>query len=336
MKKATLADIAREAGVGTATVERVLNSRGNVTPATIEKVVQAMRLLGSTRALPQKYSGVLRVEVLMVRRETPFFTRLNEAFIRISESLDPSILLHRTFVDESAPASVAQRIAEPGFRRVGLIIVAPDHPEVRARLAQEREKGVAIVQIVSRIDGSCDAFVGIDNYAAGRTAAMLMARMLRGSSGHLAALCHSGIYDVHRERIRGFSDYLAEHAENSLVFSETLFGFDQDQRSAEILDTALKRDPEIIGLYNAGGANAGVASVLERRKSARPLMWVGHELTDESRLWLRSGLMDIVLDQAPETQARRAIDTILRKIGFISAEVSTEPVRFYTITAENL
>ncbi|WP_413990802.1 LacI family DNA-binding transcriptional regulator [Labrys okinawensis] len=336
MKKATLADIAREAGVGTATVERVLNSRGNVTASTIEKVIQAMRHLGSTRALPQRYSGVLRIEVLMVRRETPFFKRLNDAFLRISESLDSSILLHRTFVDENDPKSVAGRIAEPGFRRVGLIIVAPDHPAVRERLSEERAKGVAIVQIVTRIDGSNDAFVGIDNYAAGRMAAMFMSRMLRGIKGRIVAVCHSGVYEVHRQRILGFSDYLAEHSDADRMFSRVLFGLDQDLRSGELVESAIEEDARIVGIYNAGGANAGIAEVLKRRKQDPHIMWVGHELTDESRLWLKSGLMDIVLDQAPETQARRAIDTVLRKINFLTVEVSTEPVRFYTITAENV
>jgi LacI family transcriptional regulator len=65
-------------------------------------------------------------------------------------------------------------------------------------------------------------------------------------------------------------------------------------------------------------------------------MWIGHELTENSTRWLKSGTMSIVFDQAPETQARRALDVVLRKIGFITVEVSTEPVRFLTITSENL
>ncbi len=65
-------------------------------------------------------------------------------------------------------------------------------------------------------------------------------------------------------------------------------------------------------------------------------MWVGHELTEETRGWLRSGLMDVVFDQAPEAQARRALDFLLHRLGFIRAPVSTEPIRFYTITSENI
>ena len=115
-----------------------------------------------------------------------------------------------------------------------------------------------------------------------------------------------------------------------------MFGMDDRLRSAEVLEDALSSYPDIIGIYSAGGANSGVASVLERHDRGRSIMWIGHELTDNSRRWLKSGLMDIVLDQAPEIQARRAVDTVLRRIGFIDVEVSSEPVRFLTINAQNL
>ena len=90
------------------------------------------------------------------------------------------------------------------------------------------------------------------------------------------------------------------------------------------------------GVYNAGGANSGIASVLERHGRAKSIMWIGHELTENSRRWLKSGLMSIVFDQSPETQASRAVDLVLQRIGFIDVEVSNEPVRFQTVTSENL
>jgi LacI family transcriptional regulator len=46
--------------------------------------------------------------------------------------------------------------------------------------------------------------------------------------------------------------------------------------------------------------------------------------------------MSIVLDQAPEVQARRSIDLALNRLGLIEVEISAEPVRFLTITSENL
>ena len=336
MKKVKLTDIAREAKVGPATAERVLNSRGNVRLDTAERVLVAARKLGYDRHLPERYRGIIRIEVIMVRPDTPFFSRLNQAFASISATLDSSVLIHRTFLDENDPLAVARHVANPGFRRSGLIIVAPDHPEVTAKLREVKANGVVVVHIVSRIGDGDDPFIGIDNYAAGRTAAYYMTNMLTARCGSFAALCHSSAYQVHKQRIRGFSDYLADHANPAHLFALVMFGLDQRERSAALFEEALRAHPDIIGIYNAGGANSGIALVLERHDLGRSIMWIGHELTANSRRWLKSGLMDIVLDQAPEVQARRAVDTVLHRIGFHDVEDSSGPVRFLTINSENL
>ena len=69
MPKPTFADIASHAGVGTATVERVLNGRGGVRPATVEKVIAAARALDYPRRLPEVHRGLLRIEAVLVRPE---------------------------------------------------------------------------------------------------------------------------------------------------------------------------------------------------------------------------------------------------------------------------
>ena len=131
MPKPTFADIAERAGVGTATVERVLNGRGGVRPATAEKVIAAARTLGYPRRLPDVHRGLLRIEVILVRPETTFFRRLSRAFERISATLDPSVNVHRTFMGEGDPRAIAVRIASTEMRRAGLILAVPDHPEIR-------------------------------------------------------------------------------------------------------------------------------------------------------------------------------------------------------------
>jgi LacI family transcriptional regulator len=330
--KPTFLDIARAAGVGTATVERVLNGRGGVSPEKVERVIVAARALDWPGRLPEAHRGISRIDVLLVRPETPFFARLSKAFERIAATLDPSVSVHRTFLDEADPQAIAQRIRAPGMRRAGLIFCVPDHPAIRAALIEVHDAGLPLIQIVTR---SCEpaAYVGIDNYAAGRMAALLLARM-GAAPGSVVALCHSQIYQVQRDRIQGFSDYLAWHPRDGLEFVHVLFGHDEDALSAEVLHQALNRWPDLVGLYNAGGGNDGLAAVLRRRK--RALFFVGHELTEESALALREGIMSVVLDQVPEAQARRAMDLILSRLGLLPLAVDNPPIRFVTITSENI
>lgn len=334
MAKKTLKDVASEAGVGTATVERVLNGRGGVRPETVEKVLVAARRLGYGRALPEAHRGVVRIEVILVRPETSFYSRMNEAFERIAASLDHDIAVHRTFARENDPVDFARIIANPKLRRSALIVVAPDHPDVVESVRKAASRGIPVVQIMTRPAPELP-YVGIDNYAAGRTAAHYMSQMLSARAGTLVALCHSGAYENHKERIRGFSTYLAERGGPAHRFAEVMFDRDDEHDAMELLGKALARDPDIVGVYSAGGDNKGVARILNGR-ARDAIFWVGHELTDQTRHYLRQGLMAIVLDQAPEIQARRSIDLTLKSLGLMEVEVSTEPVRFLTVTSENL
>ncbi|MEY9590882.1 LacI family transcriptional regulator [Bradyrhizobium yuanmingense] len=335
MSGPTIRDIAREANVGTATVERVLNDRGGVRTELAERVIRAVKKLkyGDRRLKP--HSGIIRIEVLLVQPEAEvFYADLNATFQRISASLDPAILVHRTFVSEDDIAGVARHIAKPPVRRAGLIVLAPDHPEITESIRQARMSGVEVVQLLT---GSADEdvpYIGIDNYAAGRTAAYYMSRMLRGICGTVLAMCHSGAYRAHRERIRGFSDYLMQHADGHRNFCAVIFGHDDNLLSAERLSEALRNGDRVVGLYSVGAGREGIAAALNAHPAK--VFWIGHALTQSTAKCLRSGLMDICIDGAPETQARRSLDTVLHRLGLIDVDVSSAPVQFLTITAQNL
>lgn len=335
-KRTNIAEIARAAGVGTATVERVMNARGNVRPETAERVILAARALGYDRQMPELYRGIIRIEVVMIRPDSTFFTRLNVAFSRIAASLSRSINIHRTFVDDLDINQLAEHILNPKTRRSGLIIVAPDDPRIGQSIQALRMQGVPVVSVVSRVGRDSKHFVGIDNYVAGRTAAFYMTQFQRHRSGTILTLTHGTTYSNHRDRLQGFYDYLAERGEENHSFPRIAFGRDDADETRKVLHEAFQAHPDCIGLYNAGGANRAVAEVLTHRPpGASTIMWIGHELTDKSRRWLKSGLMQLVLDQAPETQARRSIDRILQLVGFLDLAVDPSPVPFHTYTSEN-
>ena len=235
----THSDIARRAGVGTATVERVLNGRGGVRPPTVDKVLAAARGLDHPRRLPAIHRGLLSVEVVLVRPDSSFFARLARAFERLAAVLDLSIAVHRTFLPEDDPAAVAARIARPSLHRAPLILAVPDHPLTRAALAAAvRAEGVPVVQIVARPTGIEADYVGIDNAAAGRTVALLLSRM-QPRGGPVVALCHSGAYQVHR--VRGFGDYLAQHPR-----ADPPFGGEGRHVSGEARASQLRRSGRLL------------------------------------------------------------------------------------------
>ena len=76
--------------------------------------------------------------------------------------------------------------------------------------------------------------------------------------------------------------------------------------------------------------------LLRREKRGRDILFIAHELTDYTSAALRDGIVDVVLDQAPEAQAQRALDWILYRIGLTKIEPDPTPIRFITITPEGL
>ena len=99
---------------------------------------------------------------------------------------------------------------------------------------------------------------------------------------------------------------------------------------------ALETWPELVGLYNIGAGNPALVDVLRSHPRGRQVFFIGHELTEVTSAALRDGTMSLVMDQAPEAQARRAIDLTLKRLGLLEAEVDAAPIRFITVTGENV
>lgn len=335
MPRVTLKSVADLAKVGSATAERVLNGRGGVSPETVEKVLAAARKLDYPKRFPEAHRGVTRIEVLMLRPELSFINRLSKAFERIAANLHPSILVHRTFLNESDPASIAKRIADPAARRSALLVVLPQHQAIRDALVEVQRRGIPVVQVMTRLEDLSVSYVGIDNQAAGRMAGLLLAG-LQTSSGTVVALCHSQIYGVHRERVRGFSDYMSRPQAAHLKLQQIAFMNDDEMEIPKVVSGLMRTIPDLNGIYCAGGDYGPLCEHLRRDKSPNRICVIGHELTAQSTAALKDGTIAAIIDQAPETQARRALDMALYRLGLLETEVDTSPIRFVTVTAENL
>ena len=149
--------------------------------------------------------------------------------------------------------------------------------------------------MVTRAAEGAGDLISIDNYAAGRTAALFLSRM-QAREGAVMVLCHP-IYQVHqRTLIRGFSDYFSEHPRDGLYFRWISFGGDEARRSSSLLYEALETWTDLVGLYNVGAANASLCDILRRHPRGRRVFFVGHELTENSATALRDGVMSVVLD----------------------------------------
>jgi LacI family transcriptional regulator len=333
-RKANLADVARLAGVGIATVDRVLNERGNVSPATARKVIEASRELSLPRILPMPYRRGLRLDVVMAGRGTPFWERVNAAFLRAGAALDRSVIVQRSFVDEARPHDVARYLLSTNAD--ALILYGQEHVAIVDAVTTLTSNGIPVVTMVSDLPTTPRlAYVGTDHYSTGRTAAFFMGRMVH-RPGPVLVLCHSFDYRAHAERVSGFHEGLADHAAGLAVF-KVLEGHDHQQKSEQLLrdQFGAAREP-IVGIYNTGGANRAVERALAQVEWTERPVFIGHELTVHTARMLSDGVMTLAIDQNPEEQARRAIEILLRRFGYTGTEAEPNPVPFTIYGPENI
>lgn len=81
-----------------------------------------------------------------------------------------------------------------------------------------------------------------------------------------------------------------------------------DDREHSYLETLRFLDSGgIAGIYNIGSGNQGIARALRERHCERKTVFIGHDLTDATRLMLLDRTMDAVIDQNPRVEAREVI-----------------------------
>lgn len=318
--RVVLEDVARLAGVGIATVDRVLNERGNVSKETVRRVLEAARSLGIRRILPDAHRRLVRIEVILARPELPIIARMRDEFARLMGGVGRPVVIQRTFLPDEAPGPLAQALLRT--RCDGVIICTQEHEKITAAIAALSARGVPVVTIISDLPATRRlAYAGTDHYLAGRTAGYFMARMVH-RGGPVVLLCNALSYQAHAERVRGCADYLAEHRAD-LPLADVLEGHDRDDLSERLLRASLQRHPDAVAIYNTGGANRAVAAAARIVRAAP--VFIGHELTDDTRRMLRAGVMTLTIDQNPERQAQFAIDVLLHHFGFPGITWVREP-----------
>ena len=320
----TLRDVAAAAGVGKATVDRVINDRGNVSDEVRNRVLQIARDLGLRRILPSGHRRNIRINVVLGRPDRPLIVRLAEEFRRRSARLDAGITVHRTILRSEDPGPLATAMLQGAFDAV--IICAPDDPQIHAATAILAERAIPVVTVISDVPRSARlAYAGTDHYKAGRSAGFFLGRMTSGRApGKVIVLCYHTGLQAQSERIRGLKDHLAVKVPH-LTLAEIVMGGDDPILSEVKLVDAFRRHPETICVYNVGAGNRGVVAAIQRDILSQRPIFVGHELTNFTWHALREGLMTLAIDQSPTHQADYAIEVLLNHFGFDGATHAVPP-----------
>lgn len=337
--KPTVHDIARSAGVSLATVDRVLNGRPGVREVTRERVEQAISILGYVRdvaaanlAKGRTYSFAF----VLPKNDNSFMINVRD---EVEEAIGRSGPERTRIRIVDVPPFDAQALAQALDDLVadqpdGVAFVAVEGDEVHAAVARLKDAGIAVVTLVSDLPGSeRDHFAGIDNNAAGRTAANLLGRFLGGRKGTIAVVAGSMLVRDHRERLEGFKTVIGEDFSQFEVLP-VIEARDDPALVDELVSAVLRQHADVIGLYSLGAGNRGIVHALADIVT-RPLV-VAHELTRTTRSALEEGLIDAVLNQDAGHEVRSAIRVLKGKVEGLPVIAAQERIRIDIFLKDNM
>jgi LacI family transcriptional regulator len=340
----TIADIARLAGVGTATVDRVLNRRPGVNAETVQKVMQVVGELGSPQQPGRPRRGEnFRFAFVLPSDDSPFIDLVDRQIAQAASDFRHQHITEVTHrIDASDPAQFAAELAQVDGCE-GIALLAPDLPPVKLAINELVRSGVHVVTLFSDVAGSKrEACIGADNRAAGRTAGLLLARMACGVQGAgrdtLLLSSQATRLSAEIERRIGFAQVIEERFPDLRMQRMPDLPAD-DEGACAALKKFLKSgiDPaRVAGIYNVGSGSAGVARALAAAGLGSQVGVVTHDFTEEHRSLLSANGLSYVLHQDIHYCVLAAARVLRALCENVRGALNVGQPRIEILTAENL
>lgn len=337
----TINDIARVARVSLATVDRVLNARPGVREETVKRVNQAIADLGyvrDTAAANLARGRFYNFVFILPASQNEFIEMLEDQIDVVARSVrHERTRLSAIRVAAFDPAALSAAMDRLDTDAVdGVAIFGPETPSVRDSVTHLKARGLTVVSLVADIPSAeRDHYIGVDNIAAGRTAAQLLGRFLGTRAGKVLVLTGSMLARDHLERRLGFDDVMARDFPH-LDIMASLEGRDDPALIEKLLPATLAQHKDVVGIYSSAAGNEGLLRWLRQAApDTRPVI-VAHELTTLSRSALTQGQIDAVISQDAGHLVRSAIRVMRATRDKMPINTAQERIRIDIYLKENM
>ena len=337
----TIAEIARHAGVGTATVDRVLNRRGGVNAETERRVMQVVVDLGTPKAPGRpRRSENMRFAFVLPAEDSSFVGLVDRQIAQAAGDFRHQHITEITHrIDASDPVRFASELAAlQGFE--GIAVFAPDLPTVKLAINELVRAGVHVVTLFSDVAGSLrQTCIGADNRAAGRTAGLLLGRMA-GRDGRDTLLLASQATRISAEIERriGFAQVIEERFPALRMLRTPDLPAD-DNGAQRVLGSFLTANVDlarVAGAYLVGSGAVGVTQAIDAAGLKGRAGIVAHDATEAHRALLGSDCLAYVLHQDIHYCVLAASRVLRGLCENVRGALSVVQPRIEILTAENV
>ncbi|WP_137119618.1 LacI family DNA-binding transcriptional regulator [Segeticoccus rhizosphaerae] len=333
-----VADIAQQAGVSAATVDRVLHGRAGVSARAVSQVEQALLELDRQQTQLRLAGRTLLLDLVMLA-PSRFSAAVRKALEQELPGLRPATVRARFHLRERGAAAdlvdILDRLSTRGPDCQGLLLKAPDDPGVVEAVNRLVERRIPVVTLVTDLQASRrTAYVGLDNAAAGDTAAYLLQQWLGRRRGAVLVTLSRSTFFGEQERLAGFEATLArvDPTREVIVLSDA-DGLDEGMTG--LVRELLRERRDLAAVYSIGGGNLGIRGELDRA-GVHPHAYLAHDLDEDNAWLLRAGGLSAVLHHDLRSDLRLACEQVLRFHHLLPGAPTSWPAPVQVVTPFNV
>lgn len=324
-RKFSIKEIAYQAGLSAATVDRALHGRDHVRALTRERVAAALAELESQHASSLVQGRRFTIDIL-IQSPDRFSSEVRAAFEAELPLVRPVAFRARFHLAEvMTEQEIIARLAAIARRGShGIVLKVPATPAIESSLASLTHRGIPVVTYVTDIAPALRlAYVGMENHRAGATAAYLMQRMRRDPDSRVLITLSSQMFQGEEARRVGFLDQLQRSAPTmpTVTVSE---GLGVDRTTRLLVLEALLRHSDIGCVYSIGGGNRAILDAFA--EAGRKIdVFIAHDLDRINRQLLAEGRLSLVLHHDFRQDARRVSLHFLHHHRLLPPETAIAP-----------
>ncbi|SLN29081.1 LacI family DNA-binding transcriptional regulator [Roseisalinus antarcticus] len=299
-RRPTLKDVAREADVSIATVNRAIKGTPNVREETVRKVSDAAHRIGyhGVGLLSQRLRTDLpevRLGFVLHKQKQAFYQEFAEEITRQAAAYGAARCKVRiVFLSSQSPGDVAAALREISGQVDAVAATSVNHQSVTDAVAELHNGGTPCFALLSDFgQGVRTTYIGLNNLKIGRGAARMLSVASR-NKGKLALFVGGYRWHGHELRETGFRSFFREHPDDLHVL-DTLVNLETRQLTYEATLALLARHGDLAGLYVAGGGMEGAIAALREERAPGQVALVVNELTPESRRAIIDGYVTMII-----------------------------------------
>jgi len=337
----TTKDLAKEAGVSLATIDRVLNDRPGVKKPTALKVNQAIEKIGFVRniqAANLARNKAYSFQFILPKSGGAFRKELIKRIDEVNGSYSAEIVhIETSHINVNDPHAVANHLASLNSDEIdGVAMMVPESPQVRDATSRLSERGIQVVQFLSGQPETSEIdFVGVDNHAAGATAASLAGRFLGRSNGKIMVISDTMQSRDSLERRLGFDEVMTKEFEDLEVLP-SLETYGNSSRAKRVVKQCLENNPDICAAYVMSSEAERSIQGIEAAIGIKKLVLVAHERTEFTEEALKNDRIDAIIAQNTGHSVRSAIRIMKARSEQREPFTSQETIRIEILLKQNL